>query len=97
MDEVIDNVDNADVNKKMVVYKMMLNNKDNWSDIVKIFSEITMDIYKTSSEDMLLFTKGLLMKVEPWRPDWEARLGALFATFDDAVNSLYGIVIGFTN
>ena len=95
MDEVIDNPDNND--KKMVVYKMMLNNKDNWTDIVALFSGITMDIYKTQSEEMLIFTKGLLMKVEPWRPDWTIRLDALFATFDDAVNSLYGIVIGFTN
>jgi len=45
----------------------------------------------------MLFTKSLIMKVNPWNLDWESRLSKLFSSFDEAVNSLYGIVIGFTH
>jgi hypothetical protein len=76
---------------------MMLNNKDNAGDMTLMFSAITNDIYQNTTDDMIHFTKGLLMKVEPWKVGWENKLAAMFSTFDEAVNSLYGIVIGFHN
>ena len=98
MDVVIDvGVDKADSKAVDVLYKMMLNNRDNWSDAVALFKPITLDIYKADSEEMMLFTKSLIMKVEPWNVDWKSRLDKLFASFDEAVNSLYGIVVGFTH
>jgi len=98
MDIVIDvGVSSADVKNLETVCKMMLNNKDNAGDIVLMFSAITNDIYQNTTDDMIHFTKGLLMKVEPWKSDWETRLTTMFSSFDEAVNSLYGIVIGFHN
>lgn len=92
MDLVIDK-EFSDINALSIVFKMMLNNKDNKDDIVALFSPITQELYKSSSDDMIQFTKDLMMKVEPWKD----RLKTLFSTFDNAVNSLYGILFGFTN
>jgi hypothetical protein len=98
MDIVIDSgVSSADVKNLEIVCKMMLNNKDNAGDMTLMFSVITNDIYQNTTDDMIHFTKGLLMKVEPWKVGWENRLATMFSTFDEAVNSLYGIVIGFHN
>ena len=97
--DMVFNKDIKDINSiKLyeVAYKIMLNNKDNWNDIISLFSPITLEIYKTDCEEMISFTKNLLMKVQPWLPDWESRLNDLFSTYDDAVNSLYEIVIGYT-
>jgi len=78
-----------------VVYKMMLNSRPNADDLTKLISPITMKLYTTDSESIVTFTKNLLMKVEPWTPEWETRLKTLFGSFDDTVNELYSIVIGF--
>jgi hypothetical protein len=78
-----------------VVYKMMLNSRVNMDDLTKLISPITMKLYNTESEGIISFTKNLLMKVEPWKSSWESRLNTLFGSFDDAVNELYSIVIGF--
>ena len=78
-----------------VVYKMMLNSRVNMDDLTKLISPITMKLYNTESEGIISFTKNLLMKIEPWRSLWETRLNTLFGSFDDAVNELYSIVIGF--
>lgn len=78
-----------------VVYKMMLNSRPNMDDLTKLISPITMKLYNTESESIITFTKNLLMKVDPWFPSWETRLESLFGSFDDAVNELYSIVIGF--
>ena len=76
---------------------MMLNNNDNAVDIASVFSKITNDIYQNTTDDIIYFTKKLLMKVEPWKVGWEDKLSRMCNTFDDCVNSLYGIVIGFQN
>jgi hypothetical protein len=96
-DAVINAGEKCDPKAREVVFKMMLNNRENTSDMLAIFTPITTTLYNSSSEEMMSFTKSLLMRVEPWKPDWEKRLDALFATFDESVNRLYGIVIGFTN
>ena len=80
-----------------VVFKMMLNNKNNSSDLVSLFSPITQDLYENTTEEMIHFTKCLLMKVEPWSLNWETRLNYLLETHDESVSSLYGIIIGFNN
>lgn len=91
IDEFIENP--TDNDKKKVVYKIILNNRLNISDIQKLFSQITYQIYQCKTEEMIEFTKNLLMKVEPWSSGWEIRLEQLFSTFDDTVNSLYNLVI----
>ena len=78
-----------------VVYKMMLNNKPNVDDTTQLFNPITSKLYNTNSDDMILFTRNLLMKTEPWIPGWEKKLQTLYGSFDNAVNELYSIVIGF--
>ena len=94
MDNVIDvGAAAADANNLGVVFKMMLNNKDNASDIALLFSAITSDIYGNTTDEMIQFTKYLLMKVEPWKGEWENRLDKMVSSFDDAVNSLYGILV----
>jgi hypothetical protein len=78
------------------VYKMMLNTKGSDKEIVRLFGPITVRLYKTESEQMMIYVKNLLMKIEPWLPDWKKRLDNLFATFDDTLNELFGIVVGFS-
>lgn len=98
MDLVINiGVSSVDSKNLEVVYKMMLNNNDNAVDIASVFSKITNDIYQNTTDDIIYFTKNLLMKVEPWKVGWEDKLSRMCNTFDDCVNSLYGIVIGFQN
>jgi hypothetical protein len=93
MDIVIDSgVDKADRDALDVVFKLMLKSKNNRKDIIERFGRIAKDIYNTDSEDMIVFITGLLMKIQPWFPDWEKKLDFLFASFDDSVNMLYGIV-----
>lgn len=87
--------DAYDIKSLEVVCKMMLNCKDNASDLIELLSPVTIELYSNSTEELILFTKNLLMKCEPWKPDWETRLLVMFSNFDDAVNSLYGIVVGF--
>eukprot|EP01035_Chromulina_nebulosa_P028985 gene28985-38344_t len=94
MDLVIEmGVASADAKDVEVVCKMMINNKDNASDIALIISAITSDIYDNSTDDIIRFTKFLLMTVEPWKLDWESRLDKLLSSFDESVNSLYGILV----
>ena len=94
MDVVIDSgVNSADLKALEIVCKMLINNKDSASDLDSIFGAITNDIYQSTSEDIIHFAKVLLMKVEPWKIDWQDRLAKLFATSDDAVTSLYGILV----
>ena len=96
MNMVIDSdIDSLDIKNIEVVCKMMLNCKANSTDLVDILTPITIELYKNSTEDLILFTKSLLMKVEPWKPEWETRLMIMFSNFDETVNSLYGIVVGF--
>ena len=96
MNMVIDSdIDSLDIKNIEVVCKMMLNCKANSTDLIDILTPITIELYKNSTEDLILFTKSLLMKVEPWKPEWETRLMIMFSNFDEAVNSLYGIVVGF--
>lgn len=90
-------LDTEKAKKLEVVCKMMLNNKDNATDIATMFGEVTQDLYQSNTDEMIHFTKNLLMNVEPWKIGWETRLSTMFSTFDDAVNNLYGIVIGFHN
>ena len=97
LDLVIDKkLDDNTIKLLEVAYKIMLNNKDNWVDVIALFSPITLEIYKTDSEEIISFTKNLLMKVQPWSSDWETRIKNLFSTYDDAINSLYEIVVGYT-
>ena len=94
MDAVIDSgVNSADLKALEIVCKMLINNQDSASDLDSIFGAITNDIYQSTSEDIIHFAKVLLMKVEPWKVDWQDRLTKLFATSDDAVTSLYGILV----
>jgi hypothetical protein len=78
------------------VYKMMLNTKGSDKEIVRLFGPVTVRLYKTESEQMMIYVKNLLMKIEPWFPDWNKRLDNLFTTFDDTLNELFGIVVGFS-
>lgn len=86
-------------NNKMVqvVFRMMLNTNGSTQEIIKIIGPITQELYQSESEQIVMFVKGLLMKVEPWKSEWESRLKDLFLTFDDTINQLYGIVVGFTD
>jgi chloramphenicol 3-O-phosphotransferase len=79
------------------VCKMMLNTKESIKELTEMFGPITQELYQLQSTEIILFVKDLLMKVEPWKDDWESRLKHLFETFDDTVNQLYGIVIGFSD
>ncbi len=80
-----------------VIYRMMLNTNGSTQELIKLLSPITMELYQSDSEQLIMYVKGLLMKVEPWKSDWELRLKKLFSTFDDTLNQLYGIVVGFTD
>eukprot|EP01036_Dinobryon_divergens_P026819 gene26820-35509_t len=95
MDLVIDvGVTSADAKNLEVVCKMMLNSRDDSaSDIALMFSAITRDIYDNATDDMVHFTKAILMKVEPWKVDWENRLNTLTSSFDATVTSLFGILV----
>jgi hypothetical protein len=86
----------TDIKMVEVVYRMMLNTTGSTSELIRLVGPITQDLYQSESVDIIMFVKGLLMKIEPWKPNWEDRLKKLFATFDDTLNQLYGIVVGFT-
>ena len=90
-------IENSESSKIEVVFKMMLNTRNTEKIMTKIIGDITQKLYSSNSDNIVNYTKGLLMKVEPWKDNWQERLHNLFGSFDDSINQLYGIVIGFTD
>ena len=80
-----------------VVFRMMLNTNDSVDEVTRLLSPITRELYQTESTDIIIFTKDMLMKVEPWKPNWESRLNQMISAHDESINQLYGIVVGFTD
>jgi hypothetical protein len=90
-------LDSNQLKKLEIVCKMMLNSRENATDLATMFGETTQDLYQSNSDEVIQFTKNLLMKIEPWKMGWEVRLAKLSSTFDDSINTLYGIVNRFHN
>jgi len=80
-----------------IVFKMLLNTRDGSDALSKILGPVTEKLYGSKSEGIIRYTKNLLMKVEPWTPNWIDRYYKLYGSFDDSVNQLFDIVIGFTH
>ncbi len=97
-DQVIaSGIENADSKQVDVVYRMMLNTRNSMEQMTRIIGKTTEKLYKSKADNIVNYTKNLLMKVEPWNPEWLNRLEKLFGSFDDSINELYGIVVGFTD
>ena len=65
-------------------------------ELVRLIGAITTRLFGLESEELMTFVKNLFMKIEPWKADWQKRLAKLLEVFDDAVNELYAIVVGFS-
>jgi hypothetical protein len=74
---------------------MLLCTKNNTDYLKTIFGSVTEKLYQKSNDDIILFTKNLLMEIEPWKPEWEQRLRKSMNDYDNTVNKLYGIVVGY--
>ena len=81
---------------KETIFRMMLNVKDVSKELVRLIGAITTRLFGLESEELMNFVKNLFMKIEPWKADWQKRLADLLKTFDEAVNELYAIVVGFS-
>uniref|UniRef100_A0A6C0DBM3 HD/PDEase domain-containing protein n=1 Tax=viral metagenome TaxID=1070528 RepID=A0A6C0DBM3_9ZZZZ len=79
-------IESADNNSLTIVCKMLINTKG----IGKIFAPITDMYYGSSSDEILSFTRNLLMNSRPWEPEFESRLN-ITQTFK---NSLFEIASG---
>jgi len=81
---------------KETIFRMMLNIKDVSKELVCLIGAITTRLFGLESEELMSFVKNLFMKIEPWKAGWQNRLAELLKTFDEAVNELYAIVVGFS-
>ena len=81
---------------KETIFRMMLNVKDVSKELVRFIGAITTRLFNLESEELMTFVKNLFMKIEPWKVDWQKRLAKLLEVFDEAVNELYAIVVGFS-
>ena len=79
-----------------ILYKMMLNNRSNFSDLEILFNPITNELYNIISIDMINFVKNILMKIKPWLFDWELRITKMIESHDDNIIKMYELVVGFS-
>lgn len=91
-DQVID-TPNPDSKMLEVVYRMGLNTKDSTEEFARLLGPITLKIYQNDSDQMIMFVKSLLMKIQPWNLEWESRLSTLIETNDNILNELYNLIV----
>jgi hypothetical protein len=65
-----------------------------WADISTCADVHMCSYFPKQTSDMHKYS---VMKIEPWKVDWNSRLSKMSSTFDDSINTLYGIVVGFHN
>jgi len=90
-------ISSTDPKQLDIVYKMLLNTKNSSDIMTKILGPITEKLYGSKAENIITYTKNLLMNVEPWAPNWINRYYKLHGSFDDSINQLFAIVVGFTD
>ncbi len=90
-------ISSTDPKQLDIVYKMLLNTKNSSDIMTKILGPITDKLYGSKAENIITYTKNLLMNVEPWAPNWINRYYKLYGSFDDSINQLFAIVVGFTD
>jgi len=88
-------IENKNINEMHIIYKMMLNNRSNFKDLEILFNPIINELYNINSSDMYNLIRNILMKIEPWLPEWELKIIQMIESKDDLIIKLYEIVVGF--
>jgi len=88
-------IENKNINEMHIIYKMMLNNRSNFKDLEILFNPIINELYNINSSDMYNLIRNILMKIEPWLPEWELKIIKMIESKDDLIIKLYEIVVGF--
>ena len=84
-------------NNNSVIYKILLNNKENFNELVKLFEPIIDEMFierSGSYDDFTTYIKKILMKLEPWSNKiWKEQL----ISNNNEISDLYHLVIGITD
>ncbi len=98
--KIIDLINNGEINNS-VIYKILLNNKSNYSDLVNLFEPIISKIFIEkcgTNEDFTNYIKKLFMILEPWlNINWHDKLNFLIDNYSSEISDLYYLVIGLTD
>jgi hypothetical protein len=76
-----------------IIYKMILNTKSLNKELYSIFSKITKDLYNNETEEMCLLVKNIMMKIEPWKINFESRITQMIDSKDKLIINLIGIIL----
>ena len=84
-----------------VIYKIVLNNRASFNNIIVLFEPIINKIFIEKSGTIDEFTnyiKKILMKIEPWsNNNWKNTLELMIDNYDSEISDLYYLVIGLTD
>lgn len=98
--KIIDLIISGDKNNS-VIYKILLNNKSNYNDLINLFEPFINKIFIEKSgtiNDFTNYIKKIFMKLEPWgKNNWKDNLNLLIDNYDSEISDLYTLVIGISN
>lgn len=98
--KILDLVNIGDINNH-VIYKILLNNKSSYDELIKLFEPLINKLFTERSctnDDFTLYIKKILMTLEPWsNNDWEEKLNLMIDNYNIEISDLYKLVIGLTD